>query len=91
MSDEVQIRRIKCPYCGWVRRMEIHVDAGKYTVVAGGPADWLTEIGKMIKDSMVDHELDEANSWVQTPPCPNPDPPCNQRFWYNLRTEGTKK
>ena len=90
MAEATQILRIKCPHCGWVRRITIHVNAGKVDVVAG-PENLVLEMKEKLKNLFADRELDELNAWIALPPCPNLDPPCGKIYEYNVRTGETRK
>ena len=95
MPTSQQIRKIKCPYCGWIRKMTIQVE-GNETIITAGIGDVMRGISEelqkpldAIKRKLEDKELDEANAWIDTPACPNPD--CNKVYKYNVQTGETKK
>ncbi len=88
MADQKQVRKIKCPYCGWIR--SISVDASvdeRMTGVAAGPGDVLREIGSKIRAALHDSQLDEANAWIKLPKCPH----CGHEYLYNVNTHEVEK
>lgn len=94
MAEAIQVRKIKCPHCGWERKMEVKVDGNQYDVAAGGDrlrgvSDALQAAFEKIKERLNDRELDEANAWIEMPACPNP--PCNKPYEYNVRSGETRK
>ncbi len=94
MSTSQQIRKIKCPHCGWIRKMTIQVDGTEIVIYAGpidvmrGTSEELQKALDAIKRKLEDKELDEANAWNDMPACPNPD--CQKVYKYNVQTGETK-
>lgn len=85
MTD--QVRRIKCPHCGWVRNWTLNVEGSRaYIVAGGGLSDALEALNERIAALFADPELGEANTWIDLPKCPN----CQQVYQYNIRTGATK-
>ncbi len=83
MPDQYQIRKIKCPYCGYVRSWQLRVDGATADIVMGGKVvDTLKELAQKIQAMWADKELAEANAWIDLPECPN----CGKAYQYNLRT-----
>ena len=84
-----QTLRIKCPHCGWIRKIELDVPAGRSDIVAG-TGDFLQRLGQdwreKIKEARKDRELDEANNWLPMPDCPN----CEKPYEYNVETRQTR-
>ena len=81
---ETQERKVKCPHCGWVRTLDVTVyeDELLATVVAGRMSDALRAAVERIKEMLADPHLEEANAWVDMPPCPY----CGKVYRYNVRT-----
>ena len=94
MPTSQQIRIIKCPYCGWIRKMAIQVDGTEIVITAGigdvmrGISEALQKALDAIKSKFEDTELNEANAWIDMPACPNPD--CEKVYKYNVQTGETK-
>jgi uncharacterized protein (UPF0212 family) len=88
MADQKQVRKIKCPHCGWIRKIDVSVieDEGVATVVRG-MSDALQAAAGRIKALLADRELDEANAWVDMPQCPH----CGNVYRYNVRTREVAK
>ncbi len=85
MADQDQVRKIKCPYCGWIRSIPVGVieDESMASVVRG-PAEALQGAIEKIRALLADAQLEEANAWLDMPACPNPD--CGKVYRYNART-----
>jgi len=83
MVDQEQHLRIKCPHCGWVRRLPVRVaeDLGHADVVRG-VGDKLKECMDRIRAALADSALDEANAWIDMAPCPH----CENTYQYNVQT-----
>jgi uncharacterized Zn-finger protein len=83
MPDQDQVKKIKCPYCGWVRSIPVSVleDEIMASVVLG-PSQALKAAVEKIKAALADTQLDEANAWIDMPPCPH----CQNVYRYNVRT-----
>jgi uncharacterized protein (UPF0212 family) len=83
MADQEQVKKIKCPHCGWVRSVNVGAleDASVASVVLG-PGEALKAIAEKIKAALNDAALDEANAWIDMSACPH----CNQVYQYNVRT-----
>ena len=94
MPTSQQIRKIKCPHCGWIRRMTIQVEGTEIVITAGigdvmrGISEELRKVLDAIKRKLEDKELDEANAWIDMPACPNPD--CKKLYKYNVQNGETK-
>jgi uncharacterized Zn-finger protein len=83
MAGQQQFRKIKCPYCGWIRTITIGVTEDEsMATVARGLSEALKAIAEKIKAAIADTELDEANAWIDMPACPH----CNNVYRYNVRT-----
>ncbi len=94
MPTSQQIRKIKCPHCGWIRRMTIQVEDNE-VIVTAGYSDWIggasEALQKVLADTkgmLEDMELNEPNAWIDMPACPNPD--CGKMYQFNMRTSDTK-
>ena len=83
MADREQVQRIKCPHCGWIRKVNVGVleDEATASVVAG-MSEVLRAAAERIKALLADAQLDEANAWVDMPPCPH----CGNVYRYNVRS-----
>jgi uncharacterized Zn-finger protein len=83
MADQKQVRKIKCPYCGRIRKIDVTVieDESMATVVRG-MSDALRASVERIKALLADRELDEANAWVDMLACPH----CGNVYRYNVHT-----
>ncbi len=81
---EKQERKVKCPHCGWVRTIDVSVyeDEAAATVVAGRMSDVLRAAVARVREMLADPRLEEANAWVDMPPCPH----CQNVYRYNVRT-----
>lgn len=88
VADQAQDRKIKCPHCGWIRRVPVRVieEAGTTDVVKGIETV-IKDIGERIKAALSDRRLDEANAWIDMPKCPN----CGNTYQYNIRTGECRK
>ncbi len=90
MVNRMQERKIKCPYCGWVRTVPITAiqnasmtDVTRDTMdTLRGLGDSLKEIGHKIASLLSDSQLDAANAWIDMPKCPH----CQNVYRYNVRT-----
>jgi uncharacterized protein (UPF0212 family) len=82
-TPQQQVRKIKCPYCGWIRTVDVRVleDEATATVVRS-MSEVLKAAAQRIKALLDDPQLDEANAWVDIPECPN----CDNVYRYNVRT-----
>jgi len=88
MADQEQIRKIKCPHCGWIRSMPVKAveDLSTSTVVRGLKDDVKAAFDK-VRETLQDSQLDEANAWIDMPKCPN----CQNTYRYNARTGQTQE
>ncbi len=83
MVNRMQERKIKCPYCGWVRTVPIAaIQDASMTGTVRGVGDALKEVGRKIKNLLSDSQLDDANAWIDMPKCPH----CQNVYRYNVRT-----
>ena len=84
MAERQQLREIKCPHCGWIRKVPVNVivEEGSGTPEQG----ILEEIGRKIGEMRPNTTLDEANAWIDMPPCPH----CKNVYQYNVRTGETR-
>jgi hypothetical protein len=83
VTDTQQERKIKCPYCGWIRTVPVSVIVDESTTDAvRGAGDTLREVGQRIRSLLADRQLDAANAWIDMPACPH----CNNVYRYNART-----
>lgn len=83
MAEQFQDKKIKCPYCGYVRHWKLRVDGTTADIVMDGKVtDQLKELAKKIQEMWTDRELEAANAWIDMPECPN----CDRAYQYNLRT-----
>jgi phage FluMu protein Com len=81
MTDQDQHVRVKCPHCGWVRRVPARVLEGKAPVTLGVREIWESVRGA-VAGLGADRELDEANAWIDMPACPH----CKTTYQYNVRS-----
>jgi hypothetical protein len=83
MAEPEQTRKIKCPHCGWIRTLPVGVveDLAETHVVRGF-TDALKDAAAKIKVALTDSRTDEANAWIDMPPCPH----CQNTYQYNVRT-----
>ena len=94
MPPSQQIRKIKCPHCGWIRKMTIQIEGTEVIITAEigdvmrGTSEELQKAFDAIKRKLEDTELNEANAWNDMPACPNPD--CQKVYKYNVQTGETK-
>ena len=84
MANKDQVKKIKCPHCGWVRTINTSAieDAGTTDAVRGAGGDTLRSVARRIKELMADKQLDAANAWIDMPTCPH----CENSYRYNVRT-----
>jgi predicted RNA-binding Zn-ribbon protein involved in translation (DUF1610 family) len=83
MTDQEQIVKVKCPRCGWVRSIPVRaLKLGETEVTLG-----LKEVVEKLRALFADHELDEANAWIDLPPCPQ----CRNTYQYNVRTRECRR
>ena len=90
MVDDEQIRRIKCPYCGWIRKVPVSVleDESAATIVRGF-SEKLRAVGAKIAAARHSKNLDDPNDWIDMPKCPKPE--CGNVYQYNVRTNEVRK
>ncbi len=74
--------KIKCPHCGWVRSLDVEAYAELETDVARGLGDELRQVIARMRDWLIQSDLDEANAWLDMPPCPH----CRKTYRYNIKT-----
>ncbi len=92
MTTNQQVVKIKCPHCGWVRRMKLDLESGQEDVACGlddaGRAlhETLQNTLKKIQALLANPAPDEANAWLPMPKCPN----CGQAYEYNIHTGETR-
>ncbi len=78
-----QIKRIKCPHCGWIRKVNVRViEEEGIATVTRTMGDAIRAAAARIKALLDDAQLDEANAWVDMPDCPH----CENVYRYNVRT-----
>ena len=83
MADREQVKKLKCPYCGWIRTVHVNVIEDELMATAvQGMSDALKAAAERIKTLLADTRLDEANAWVDMPKCPH----CENVYRYNVRT-----
>jgi UDP-3-O-acyl-N-acetylglucosamine deacetylase len=83
MSSQTQIKRIKCPHCGWIRKIDISViEDESIATVTRKIGDHLKATVEHIQALLAALQLDEANAWVDMPECPY----CGNVYRYNVRT-----
>ncbi len=83
MSAQSQVRKIKCPYCGWIRSIPVDIVADESMGSAvRGLGEALRGVAERIRAAMADSQLDEANAWLDMPKCPH----CGNVYRYNVRT-----
>jgi len=83
VTDQEQYARVKCPHCGWIRRVPVGaIEDLSYSTVARGLGDRLKAVVDKIRTALADPELDEANAWIDLPPCPH----CQNAYQYHVRT-----
>jgi hypothetical protein len=79
-----QIIKIKCPHCGWIRKVDIQaIEDRGYASVAQGPMD---EWKKKIRESISNDSIDEANAWIDMSACSN----CQKTYRFNVKTREVK-
>ena len=84
MAEREQLREIKCPHCGWIRKVPVGeiVEEGSATVEQG----ILEGIGRKIGEMRSNPALEEANAWIDMVPCPH----CKNVYQYNVVTRETR-
>ena len=84
MAEREQLREIKCPHCGWIRKVPVGVieEEGSGTLEQG----ILEGIGRKIGEMRSNPTLDEAKAWIDMPPCPH----CKNVYQYNVFTRETR-
>ncbi len=88
MAEQTQVRRIKCPYCGNVRKIPVGViDDESMASVTKGIGEVLKSTFDKIREKLSDTQMDTANAWVDMPYCPN----CFNVYRYNVRTGEVQK
>ena len=88
MTTSEQLLKMKCPYpnCGWIRTMSITLEGGQVEVVVGvegikkGLNESIKKVLKKWNEMLSNPNLEEINSWLPMPPCPN----CAQVYEYNI-------
>ncbi len=76
----IQIYKPKCPYCGWVRHIELNVEGDAVTVVKGIVEKVEAFVANFKKRK-------ETACWVDMPPCPK----CDRTYQFNPDTGETRK
>ena len=82
-----QIIKIKCPHCGWVRKLDVQAieDSGVASVTRGLKDD-LVKAAASLKSSLSKDSLGEANAWIDMPACSN----CKNTYRYNVKSREVK-
>ena len=87
MTEQDQIRRIKCPHCGWISKVPAKaIEDASLTTVVKGVTETIADLAAKIKSLLSDPALDEANAWLAYK-CPN----CGNAYEYNVRSAATRK
>ena len=87
MPNTEQVKKIKCPYCGWIRSVPVAViEDASTTSVVRVISEPIKAISEKIKTALADALLDEANVWMDMPKCPH----CENVYKYNVRTGETR-
>jgi len=87
MTEQDQIRRIKCPHCGWISKVPAKaIEDASLTTVVKGVTETIADLAAKIKTLLSDPALDEANAWLAHK-CPN----CGNVYEYNVRSAATRK
>ena len=78
--------KIKCPHCGWIRKLDIKVykTAAQATVVSG-PVDDIKKAVESMRQKFSSSSLNEANAWLDMT-CPK----CKKTYQYNTITHEVK-
>ncbi len=76
----VQIYEPKCPYCGWIRHIEMDIDADEVSVVKGIAEDVRAFMTRF-------DQRHETENWMDMPPCTN----CEKTYQFNPDTGATRK
>ena len=86
MTDQEQVKRIKCPYCGWIRKITIpakgKIIADAVQGIRGRVSETLKDVAARINAMLADPQLEAANAWMDMPACPH----CQNVYRYNVRT-----
>ncbi len=83
MSETQQVKKIKCPHCGWIRSVPASgFEDGSTTDAVLGAGDTLREVGQRIQSLLADAQLDAANAWIDMPACRH----CGNIYRYNVQT-----
>ncbi len=82
-----QIVKIKCPHCGWIRKLDVQAyeDSGIASVTQDVKDD-LRKAVESIKSFLTMDALDQANAWIDMPACSN----CKKTYRYNVKTREVK-
>ena len=84
MIDGQQVKRIKCPHCGWTRKVDLGaIEAEGTAGVSSGMEEPLLDAAERVRALLADSGLDEADAWVGMPECSS----CGNAYQYNVRTE----
>jgi RNase P subunit RPR2 len=78
-----QILKIKCPHCGWIRRLDVQAyeDSG-ITSVTRDIKDELRKAVENVRSMLTNDSLADANGWIDMPACSN----CDKTYRYNVKT-----
>lgn len=83
MPEEQQVRKIKCPHCGWIRTVPVGAtDEGSWASVVRGLPEAMKAAAEKIKAAIADSQPHAVNAWIDLPACPN----CNRTYRFNART-----
>ncbi len=83
MSNDSQILKIKCPHCGFIRRVDIS-DYEDITLTVGvkGVQEALGQALHKLGELLSGPTLKEEDAWIDMPACPN----CENPYRFNLVT-----
>lgn len=85
-SPYPQIRKMRCPYCGWVRTVPLSVLDEDTAAVARGHKEETRGVAERIRGKLAERRLEVAGAWIDVPGCPH----CQRIYQYNVHSENTR-
>ncbi len=86
-SPYPQIKKMKCPYCGWVRVVPLDEGVGAAAMAGSRSAsDETKALAERIRVKLAERRLEAPEAWLDMPGCPH----CDRMYQYNVRTNATR-
>ena len=86
MSTYGQTVKIKCPHCGWIRRINTRVvEDESLADVTRGVGEVIRDIARRVQAALASPV--ESTGWIDIPACPH----CDNPYQYNVHTGEVRK